>query len=189
MRAMRETEVKIEVQDAGELRRRLGLAGTVAVAPRLFEDNRVYDDDDATYQRSHRLVRLRSAGGRHTLTYKRPTTREEAPDGRYKVRIEHETEVSQPDEAHAVLEGLGLSVTYRYQKYRQTYRRGDVVVDLDETPIGVFVELEGTPEDIDVLARDLGFGPEHYIVKTYHDLFLERRSEGQDHMVFADGEG
>ena len=188
MRAMRETEVKIEVHDAGEARRRLGLAGTVAMAPRLFEDNRVYDDGQASFQRGHRLVRLRSAGGHHTLTYKRPTTREEAPDGRYKVRIEHETEVGQLEEAHAVLEGLGLEVTYRYQKYRQTYLRGAVEVDLDETPIGVFIELEGTPGEIDALARDLGYGPEHYIVKTYHDLFLERRSEGQDHMVFADDE-
>ena len=48
MRAMRETEVKIEVHDAGEARRRLGLAGTVAMAPRLFEDNRVYDDGQAS---------------------------------------------------------------------------------------------------------------------------------------------
>ncbi|GAB4224450.1 MAG: class IV adenylate cyclase [Acidobacteriota bacterium] len=175
---MREIEIKIAVDDPAEARRRLGGAGLVALSPRIFEDNRVYDDADGSLAAAHRLLRLRSAGGRHTLTFKRP---ESGPgsgsdSGRYKVRIEHEVEVSDPDEMHAILASLGYRVAYRYQKYRQTYALGRVEIDLDETPIGTFMELEGPPEEIDRLAAALGYGPEDYITRTYRDLFVEHRA-------------
>ena len=186
---MREIEIKIEVDDPDEARRRLGRAGLVALSPRIFEDNRVYDDDRGSLAAGHRLLRLRSAGGRSTLTFKRPEpdTGGRTAAGRYKVRIEHEVEVSDPDEMHLILESLGYRVTYRYQKYRQTYALGALEIDLDETPVGAFMELEGPPDEIDRLARELGFGPGDYITKTYRDIFLERAGEGRTGDMVFDG--
>ncbi len=170
---MREIEVKIEVRDADEARRRLGAAGAVALSPRVFEDNRVWDDRDGTLRATRRLLRLRSAGGRHTLTFKKPPEGSGEATG-YKVRIEHETTVGDPGETARILEGLGYRVAWRYQKYRQSYRLEGVEIDLDETPLGVFLELEGPPAAIDRAARALGFGREHYVVATYRGLARER---------------
>jgi len=58
---------------------------------------------------------------------------------------------------------------------------------LDETPIGNFLELEGSPRWIDRTARRLGFSPKDYINRSYGYLYLawcrERRIRPKD-MVF-----
>ncbi|RMG47597.1 MAG: CYTH domain-containing protein [Acidobacteria bacterium] len=183
---MREIEVKVEVRDADAARARLGAAGAVARTPRYFEDNRVYDDESRSLERSGRLLRLRSIGNRHILTLKETPDPEEGAE-RYKVRLEHETTVGDPHEADRILRSLGFLVAYRYQKYRQSYRLGEVTVELDETPLGVFLELEGQPVDIDAAAERLGFGPSDYITKTYRMLHRERsRSETPGDLVFED---
>jgi adenylate cyclase class 2 len=186
MAFMREIEVKIEVPSADEARRRLGGAGAEAMAPRVFEDNRVYDDAEGSLERSQQLLRLRTTGGRHTLTFKRPDATE-PEESRYKVRVEQEVQVDDADTMHRLLTELGYRVAYRYQKYRQSYMRGALRIDLDETPIGVFVELEGLPESIDRLAQELGFAGSSYINRTYRQLQVEK-SGGQDpgDLVFAE---
>ena len=77
---------------------------------------------------------------------------------------------------------MGLSPCFRYEKYRSTYRLPGLpglLVELDETPIGDFLELEGDSASIDRAAALLGFGPGDYITKSYGILFLEqRRSAG-----------
>ena len=77
-----------------------------------------------------------------------------------------------------VFEGLGLRPWFRYEKYRSTYRLPGfygLVVALDETPIGDFLELEGGSAAIDRCSALLGFRPADYIVKSYGALFLEQR--------------
>ena len=166
-----EIEVKLGIRDGDEARRRLGSAGAVALSPRVFERNRVYDDARRTLRKSGRLLRLRTSGNVHLLTLKaKPHAGE---DTGYKVRIEHESHVEDADAVHEVLLGLGYEVTYRYEKYRQPYRLGEVEVLLDETPIGTFLELEGEPRAIDAAARALGYGRDDYVLKTYRQLHQE----------------
>ncbi len=56
---------------------------------------------------------------------------------------------------------------------------------LDETPVGVFLELEGPPEWIDRTAGTLGFSEGDYITLSY--LELHRRVTGGEtgDMVFG----
>jgi adenylate cyclase class 2 len=116
------------------------------------------------------------------LTYKGPVQ----PGGRtasfhgqrYKIREEHEVRVEDAAALARVFEGLGLRPWFRYEKYRSTHRLpgfAGLAVDLDETPIGDFLELEGDCEAIDRCAMLLGFRPADYIVKSYGALFLEQR--------------
>ena len=170
---MREIEIKIAIDSPNWAREKLGRLGAVARFPRSLEDNCIYDDEEGSLTRSGQLLRLRSSRGEHLLTFKHPT--EEGTDGRrYKVRQEHQTVVSDPEETRSLLEGLGYRMVYRYQKYRQHYRLDDVVVVIDEIPFGTFLELEGTPPGIDRAAEALGFGPESYIRETYYELHCKQ---------------
>jgi adenylate cyclase class 2 len=106
-----------------------------------------------------------------------------------KVREEVETVIGDGEVLLRVLHELGLHVWFRYEKYREEFARGDVVVAIDETPVGVFVEIEGSEDGITATAEALGFTTDDYIVDSYRGLFLSLREtlglKGQD-MVFDD---
>jgi adenylate cyclase class 2 len=109
--------------------------------------------------------------------------------GRHKSREELELEISDAGAMAAVLARLGFEAAFRYQKYRTEFRqpRHSGVAMLDETPIGVFLELEGTAPWIDRTARKLGFEESHYITASYGRLYLEwckRRRVKPSNMVF-----
>jgi adenylate cyclase class 2 len=89
----------------------------------------------------------------------------------------------------SILESLGLHVWFRYEKYREEFSGDDVVIAIDETPVGVFVEIEGGEAAIHEVARALGKRADEYITDSYRFLFLQLRDAsglaGHD-MVFAD---
>jgi adenylate cyclase class 2 len=96
-----------------------------------------------------------------------------------------------------IFEGLGMSGWFRYEKYRTTFQlpsakswaRG-LLIELDETPIGTFVELEGPAQAIDRAAGELGFSKRDYVLKNYLVLYMEEcRRKGQEprQMVFQEG--
>jgi adenylate cyclase class 2 len=136
------------------------------------------------------MLRVRSAGGRHWLTFKGPASRSR----RYKTRQESETELTNAQAAGDVLLQLGLEPVFRYEKYRSVHAGrgrwsgGEVMVD--ETPIGDFVELEGSPAWIRRLARALGATEQEFITQDYSVLYAawcRRRRLPVRHMVFHRG--
>jgi hypothetical protein len=63
-----------------------------------------------------------------------------------------------------------------------------LLIELDETPIGFFVELEGPAGAIDRAAQALGFEKSDYILANYMVLYREYcrgRGEEPRDMVFA----
>jgi adenylate cyclase class 2 len=113
------------------------------------------------------------------------------------VREELELRVSDGAALAKIFAGLGMPGRFRYEKYRTTFRlpasqrwaRG-LLIELDETPIGTFVELEGPAAAIDRAAKELGFASEDYIVTNYLVLYREecrRRGEKPGDMLFAKG--
>jgi adenylate cyclase, class 2 len=172
MGSKREVEIKLSLPSAAHGRRLLRQAGFRVSRRRVYEDNRVFDKPQGQLRSGSQLLRLRVAGSAATLTFKGPPSK-----GRHKSRFESETPVSDPAACREILHRLGFRQVYRYEKYRTEYRRLDEqgVVALDETPIGVFLELEGSPAWIDSTARLLGFGVNSYIVMTYSDLHRASR--------------
>ena len=83
---------------------------------------------------------------------------------------------------------------FRYEKYRTTYKLPSsrqwakgLLIEVDETPIGNFIELEGSPAAIDQAAEKLGYSPRDYVLKSYLALYLEecrRQGESPCDMVF-----
>jgi len=114
-------------------------------------------------------LRVRVEPDRCFLTYKG-----EPQPSRMKLREELETGVENPLVLFALLERLGFTVCFRYEKYREEFALGDVVVAIDETPVGTFIELEGSDEGISRAAATLGYGPQQFIVASYRSLFEQR---------------
>jgi adenylate cyclase class 2 len=180
----RETEIKLAVRSARAARALLRGAGFGISRKRVFESNTVFDTPVFTLRSTGRLLRIREAGGTATLTYKGA-----ARPGRHKSRQEMETEVFDPAMLAAIFAQLGYLPVFRYEKYRTEFHegRGGGVAMLDETPVGVFLELEGAPRWIDRTARRLGFGKADYITASYGRLYFlwsEERGEHPTHMVF-----
>ena len=117
-----------------------------------------------------------------------------APHRRHKVREETELVITDPAALQKIFEGLGLQGWFRYEKYRTTYKlpagrkwaRG-LLIEIDETPIGTYLELEGPPDAIDRSARELGYSPADFILKNYLVLYLDeckKRGQQPTHMLF-----
>jgi len=180
----RETEIKLAVPDVRAGRRLLRTAGFRVSRRRVFEANTVFDTPRTDLRRACKLLRLREAGVLATLTYKG------APlASRYKSREELETGIADARAMRPILERLGFRPAWRYEKYRTEYklRRGAGMATLDETPIGVYLELEGSPRWIDRMARVLGFARQDYITASYARLYLEdcqRRGVKPGDLVF-----
>ena len=170
MKGTQETEIKLRVRNARAGRKLLRDAGFEVVRKRVFEANTIVDTPDLALRNSSRLLRVREAGGAGTLTYKGiPQV------GRHKSREELEVAVSSASGMMKIAERLGFAPVFRYEKYRTEYalpRRSGVAM-LDETPVGVFLELEGTPAWIDRTARLLGFRENDYLTASYGRVYLE----------------
>lgn len=163
-----EVEIKLAVADSGELEERLRELGYRVIRARCFESNTIFDLPDGTLRARGELIRLREADGTCIFTYKGPPK-----VARHKEREELETAVGDVGTMRLILERLGYVARFRYEKFRAEWGKPDEegVVMLDETPVGVYVELEGPGEWIDRLARELGYGEGDYISLSYARLY------------------
>jgi adenylate cyclase class 2 len=212
----RETEVKLKISDVGVFQLALNRVGACLAGPgnsRVHEENVIFDTPKSALAKNGQLLRIRTetpapgeskAAGpkqRVLLTFKQPienpvdSEMPGGPNGPYKVREELELEVSDAGMLARIFESLGMSGWFRYEKYRTTYRLPDsnawakgLLIELDETPIGTFVELEGPAAAIDRAAAELGFSKRNYIQQNYLSLYMEdcrRKGEKPRHMLFS----
>ena len=146
----------------------LRAAGFRVFKRRVFESNILFDASCGALSRSGRLLRVRESGRLAILTYKGA-----AVIGKYKDREEMEVEVSDSRKLIEMLARLDFVPTFRYEKFRTEYRRAGEAgaAMLDETPIGVYLELEGAPGWIDRSARRLGFADSDYSTASYGGLY------------------
>lgn len=180
-----EVEVKLRVKDAGGLGERLDGLGARILHPREFEDNRTYDFPDHQLTRRGSMLRIRVLDRAAFLTYKGRSS----IASRAKVRDEIESSfpASEAPALTAIISSIGLVPVFRYQKYRTTWEVPGLLIMLDETPIGDYIEIEGDPGLIDTMAERLGYQPGDFITSSYRDLYLESpagRSGPRDQMVF-----
>ena len=183
--SLQETEIKLAVRNAAAARRLLRRAGFEVVRPRVFEANTVFDTPERKLRARGELLRVREAGKVVTTTFKgRPAV------ARHKTREELEFTAGNAERLKLVLNRLGYQPVFRYEKYRTEYRRPRVrgLATLDVTPIGTFLELEGTPAWIDRTAQTLGFIESDYITASYGRLYeqwCEVQGVALGDMVFA----
>jgi adenylate cyclase, class 2 len=178
-----EREIKLRFGSADEARAAVLAAGGRPWQARRLQDDTLFDAADQRLRSVRSALRVRREDGGCRLTFKGPPQ-----PGVMKVRAEHETVVGDAEVMVAILAGLGFTPVFRYQKYREEFAAPAVVVAIDETPVGVYVELEGEQPAIETLAAALGRGPDDYITDSYRGLFLTHAAAygllGRD-MIFA----
>jgi adenylate cyclase, class 2 len=192
-----EIEIKLRVQDVAATRSRLKRLRAREISPRTHEFNTLYDTPRQDLKRRGQLIRIRieqpasSFGKRRPnenaaaiLTYKGPSlsssTATEAGGhsnfrSYFKIKDEAEVSVAGADEMARILHGLGLHPVFRYEKFRTTYALPGVrglKVELDETPVGTYLELEGPVAGIERGAHLLGYDRNDYLKETYGSLYL-----------------
>ncbi len=192
-----ETEIKLPMKDgAGPALLLIEQHGYRMIRPRTLQVDQVFDFADRSLRQSGRLLRVRSenAGSENggailtgaILTYKGPVL----SAGPHKSREELETSFAEGGILEQILGRLGLVPSFRYEKYRTTFQASGEpgLVALDETPIGVFLELEGPGYWIDRTALRLGFAPRDYVVASYAALYRDflDSHEGPPDMLFGE---
>jgi adenylate cyclase class 2 len=208
----KEIEVKLRVPEIDKLRAHLKLLRAREISPRTYESNTLYDTPRNSLRRHGRLIRIRIERPDKTfgkmgpienapaiLTYKGPSNpprntlkarRRSEIRGHFKIKEEEELSVAGAGKMARILRVLGLHSVFRYEKFRTTYAfpgiRG-LKVELDETPVGVYLELEGPVAAIDRGARLLGYTRQEYLKQTYGSLYLadcRRRGRKPGDMLF-----
>jgi adenylate cyclase class 2 len=193
-----EIELKFPIADPGWLQSLLPALGFVLDTPRTFEHNTLYDTPGRTLRESRQLLRIRRYGELWTLTHKRKpgaSAGEREDQTRYKVRIETETRVEDGAALDAVFQQLGYAPVFRYEKYRTEWSQVATTIEgplfagldeaaeyavphpvchlvVDETPIGVYGELEGPPAWIEETLERLGIDSGTCLTESYGRLFM-----------------
>ena len=206
----RETEIKLPVRDVKTFERKLKRLGGRTVGAgsgRVHEFNTIFDTPEGGLAKHGQLLRIRTetpqGSGkkpktlRAVLTFKQPVMHGVDEQGaRFKVRDETEVELVEAEPIKKIFEGLGMRGWFSYEKYRTTWKLGasarwakELLIEIDETPVGTFVELEGPPEAIDRAAAELGYSRKEYLQKNYLTLYAEdcrRRGVSPGNMLFSE---
>ncbi len=172
-----ETEVKFRVHDLMRLEALLASNGFHQVTPRTFEHNTLFDTPDRALRARQSILRVRRYGDRWVVTHKALPPNGNSASERHKHRIETETEVEDGEAIATIFTSLGYQPAFTYQKWRTEYADATGHCVIDETPIGLFAELEGPSEWIDRTAATLGLNPSDLMTLSYGRLFDQWRAE------------
>lgn len=167
-----EREIKLRFDSPAAARTVIVASGATPLRGRRLQEDCLLDTQDEMLRRQRCVLRVRMESGKSLLTFKGPVQ-----PSAMKLREELETVIGDGEILLSVLEQLGLSVWFRYQKYREEFGFEDVIVALDETPVGTYVEIEGSEQGILTMTELLGKTPDDYLLDSYRGLFLKYREE------------
>lgn len=165
-----------------ELRAKLRAAGAKLVRPEILMRRVVFDIS------KHAFARVRDEGDRVVLTYKNHLN--DTLTGTEELNVE----VSDYDHTIAILKACGLRAKSDEDSYRESWKLGNVEIDIDTWPwIPSYVEIEGeTPNDVETAARKLGFdmkdaviGSVDEVYKLYYDVTSDDINFGLSEIKFT----
>jgi adenylate cyclase class 2 len=185
-----EKKYRLSRKQRDEVRQRLPKIGAKRKSEE-FEVNTLYAGNDLEVGRA--VLRLRRIGKRGILTYKeRFPTRSDIKHQR-----EDETRVDNPEAMELILDALGFRAALVYEKHRETWTLketarlkkpgtvrksetsgntnavGTTEIVIDELPFGLFMEIEGTEENIRDIESKLAIKRLRAEPATYPKLTLK----------------
>jgi len=162
----KEIETRFLEINKDELVEKLISLGAVDKGEEKLEET-IFHAADMSWVGKYKFVRLRKLKDKVQLTYK--TNPKQAVDS----ALEVELEVSDMDKCSEFLQQVGLKAMRQAEKYRHTFKLGDVAIDIDTWPkIPVYAEIEGpSVESLKNVCNQLG-------------LDWEKRFDGDAREVF-----
>jgi adenylate cyclase class 2 len=146
------------------------------VTPSTFERNTLYDTPGRSLRAQHQILRVRQYGSQWTVTHK-GMPGPEVPQEQHKHRIETETIVEDGVAIAAIFTTLGFAPAFTYEKWRTEYADAIGHCVIDETPIGLFAELEGPAEWIDAMLGRFNIPASDVMTLSYGRLFENWKAE------------
>lgn len=163
-----EIEAKFYLTSLEAYKNRLESNNLKLVQTQIHEYNLSFDTPNFDLLHKDCILRLRQDSVAK-LTYKGTS---DSSSG-VTVRQEIEINVNSFDNARIFLEALGYCIHWKYEKYRTTYTYRNLIITIDETPIGVFTEIEGeSTESIREIAEKLKLNWNSRILSNYLADFL-----------------
>lgn len=138
-----DTEIEAKWLDINhdEMRRKLLSCGAILVEPERLMTRRVFDYEDKRLEQVGGWVRVRDEGNKITMSYKQLNDR--TLHGTKEVTVV----VDDFDKTCSFLESIGLRSNSYQETKRESWRLGDIEIELDTWPwIPGFVEIEAPNE-------------------------------------------
>src|SRR5277367_6205706 len=182
-----ETEVKFRVRDVARLEERLQEAGFRRETPRTFERNVLYDTPERRLRLDRQILRIRQYGEKWVLTHKAIPA--DGDTGAYKHRVETETTIGDGETVATIFASMGYTPAFTYEKYRTEWADGTGHCVIDETPLGIFAELEGPESWIDRMAAALAVASADMTNLSYgrmFELWKEQTGSPVNDLTFAE---
>jgi adenylate cyclase class 2 len=180
-----EREVKLRFQSVEAAREAVARINATPLRGRRLQEDSLLDTSAESLRRQRSGLRVRMESGKSFLTFKGPVQ-----PAVTKLREEFETAIGDGTMLLRILEELGFRVWFRYQKYREEFAAAEVIIAIDETPVGTFIEIEGGERAIADVSDALGRSPSDYVLDSYRGLFVrycqERGLPATDMLFEAD---
>lgn len=177
-----EREVKLPFPTADGARDAVRAIGATLLHARRLQSDTLFDNA-GTLSARRAVLRVRRDGDAAVVTFKNP-----AEHPTIKLREEIETGVADGGKMIAILDQLGFTPWFSYEKFREEFTYNGAIVAIDETPVGIYVEIEGSEDDIAATAAALGRQPSDYVLDSYRTLFVRycaERAISAEHMLFS----
>ena len=167
MAVILEREIKLRFPDVETAHAAVRATGATPLRCRRLQEDCLLDTADERLRARRCVLRVRMEAGKSYLTFKGPVE-----PSMMKLREELETLVADGAVLLRTLEEIGFRAWFRYEKFREEFVLDDVIVAVDETPVGTFVELEGGAHGIEEMVLKLGRHPADYLLDSYRRLYL-----------------
>jgi predicted adenylyl cyclase CyaB len=185
---MLEVELKSAVDDMAQRRAAVEAAGAKVTFAGRLEDRRYDTIDRALAAKDHVLrVRIYRSNGqsRAELDWKGPTQR----DGRYKLREEVGTGVSDADALVTMLEYLGYEVSIAIDREIVQYDLEGTMIRFERYPrMDDLVEVEGTPDLIERAIEVLGLPRDGFTTDRLPDFVKRYEARTGNRAAISDAE-
>ena len=176
---MKELETRVVDIDVDKIREILNNIGAEKVKEE-YQINNIYDFEDNRLLNAKGYARIRITDDRlnnKEVVYM--TTKKMLSQGTFKEMEENETIVEDKEAASKIFTSLGLSLKQSIKIYRESYKIGDSLVEIDINDKNFcpfpYLEIETYSEDrLKEILNILGYTIEDTTSKTIYELLEER---------------
>ncbi|KKQ52582.1 MAG: hypothetical protein US72_C0006G0023 [Microgenomates group bacterium GW2011_GWC1_38_12] len=163
---MREIEVKFKIKNYNIVRDRVKASGAKFWG-KFKQSDVFYDTKENKLKSEKSILRLRKSNSKTFLTYKDDLV----INKKFREAREIEIQIDSFKKTEIILKLLGLNRVFHFIKYRETWKQGNVEINLDKIKdLGNFLELEGPKLDIDQIIKRLRLEKLKRITKHYGQL-------------------